>query len=103
MGAGIYVLSQDSAETKLDPTLHTLEKLEDVIETVYLEYACGYIYYYNIIQNMKSEGKLDDNLAISVKAQFENYTKSRDEMVAKRYKISPVLLEKWINKYSKER
>lgn len=48
--------------------MHTVEKLQEVLEDVYLEYACGYIYYYNIIVNMKKEGKLDDNLLENIKA-----------------------------------
>ena len=83
-----YYLSQDSDEVKFDPKVHTLAKLHEVLEDVYLEYACAYIFYYNLILNMKEKKEYSDNKLESLKVQAENYTSSRDSVVAKRHGIT---------------
>ena len=88
---------------KFDPKVHTLEKLHEVLEDVYLEYACAYAFYYNMILNLKDQGQLSDDKLESVKASVENYTKSKDETVCKRFGINPIILEKWIAKYKNDR
>ena len=44
------------------------------MDEIYLEYATAYVFYYNLILNMKeSKGFTDDKL-LSIKAQVESYT-----------------------------
>ena len=60
VGAGLYYLSQDSSNIKFDPKVHTLSKLHEVLDDIYYEYATAYIFYYNMMMNMKDQGKLDE-------------------------------------------
>jgi hypothetical protein len=57
LGVGMLWLSKESETVKFDPSVHTLAKLLDVLEDVYLEYACSYIFFYNTILSMKEQGK----------------------------------------------
>ena len=56
VGAGIVWLSRDGEAIKFDSKEHTLENLHDVLEEFYLEYASSYIFYYNMISNLKEQG-----------------------------------------------
>jgi hypothetical protein len=56
LGLGIIWLSKDTEGVKFDDKIHTIEKLYDVLEDIYLEYACSYIYYYNMIVNLRDQG-----------------------------------------------
>jgi len=51
VAAGILWLSRDTETAKFDPKTHTLAKLLDILEDVYLEYSCAYIFFYNLILN----------------------------------------------------
>ena len=53
VGAGVVWLSREQETFKYDPKVHTLAKLHDIMEDTYLEYGCSYIFYYNMILNMK--------------------------------------------------
>lgn len=55
VAAGAYYLSQESDSIKFDPKVHTLAKLHDLLEDIYLEYACAYVFYYNLILNLKEQ------------------------------------------------
>lgn len=83
--------------------MHTLAKLHDVLEDVYLEYACAYIFYYNLILNMKEQKTLSDDKLESLKNQVEQYTNSRDAVVCKKHGISTMFLEKWITKHKNDK
>ena len=72
--------------------------MHDVLEDIYLEYACAYIFYYNMILNLKSAGQLNDGKMESIKTQIEQYTRSRDEMVCSKHGINSAFLEDWIKK-----
>ncbi len=74
VGFGGYYLSRDSDEVKFDKNLHTKAKLYEILEDIYLEYGCAYIFYYNTILNMKEKNILTDEKLESIKAQIENYT-----------------------------
>ena len=68
MGAGFYLLSQDGDDVKLDPKVHTVQKLHQVLDEIYLEYACAYVFYYHMILNMKEADQLTENKLESIKA-----------------------------------
>ncbi len=97
--AGAYYLSQDSDQTKFDSSKHTLVKLYDILEDIYLEYACAYIFYYNMILNMKEKKEFSNEKLENLKASVESYTNSRDEIVAKKHGITALFLEIWIEKF----
>lgn len=55
---GAYFLSKDDSDSvKIDPKVHTLAKLHELLEDIYLEYACGYIFYYKMILDKKAKGE----------------------------------------------
>lgn len=39
--------------------MHTVEKLYPILDDIYYEYACAYIFYYNIILNLKDQNELN--------------------------------------------
>lgn len=49
LGAGIYWLSQETEETTLDPKVHTKDKLHEILNELFLEYASGYLAHYHIL------------------------------------------------------
>jgi hypothetical protein len=89
VGAGAYYLSRDtSKKIVFDPREHSLEKLHLVMEDTYLEYGCAYIFYYNMILNLKEKNELKPNTMETIKVTIENYTDEKDEQVCKRYNIT---------------
>lgn len=96
VGAAIMYLSKDSEPIKFDPKLHTIEKLREILDDLYLEYASSYVYYYNIILNMKEANQLSPDVMESIKARLDDITKGNDETVCKKHKISPDFLQTWI-------
>jgi hypothetical protein len=40
---------------KYDSKVHTIEKLYELLDDIYLEYACAYIFYYNMLLNLKQD------------------------------------------------
>lgn len=59
------------------------------MDDIYLEYACGYVFYYNTLMNLKDKKELKDDDILSIQAALDNYTKHKDEQVAKKHGISP--------------
>lgn len=54
LGAGIVWLSRESDEgLKLDLSKHTLEKLHEILEELYMEHALAYVFYNNMMNNLK--------------------------------------------------
>jgi hypothetical protein len=58
------------------------------MEDTYLEYGCAYIFYYNMILNLKEKNELKPNTLESIKVTIENYTDEKDEQVCKRHNIT---------------
>lgn len=54
--AGILYLARESEPVKFDPKVHTLEKLLNVLDDLFLEYSTSYVYYYTIMTNLKDQG-----------------------------------------------
>lgn len=80
-------MSKDSSDMKIDPKVHTLAKLHEILEDIYLEYACGYIFYYHMIIDLKDKNQLSREQSDKLKLTVESYTSSRDEIVCKRYGV----------------
>ena len=47
---------------KFDYKTHTLHKLYEIIDDLYYEYACGYVHYMNILENLKQKNELTQDL-----------------------------------------
>lgn len=103
VGATVMWLSRDTETVKFDPKVHTLEKLHKLLEETYLEYACAYIFYYNMILNIKEAGQFKPEMLDSIKTRVLEYTKVRDEQICKRAGITPAFYEAWIRKYNDDR
>ena len=100
---GLVWLARDPDTTKFDPKTHTLAKLLDILDDTYLEYSCAYIFFYNILQNMKEQGQLTPDTLESVKVRISEYTKERDKTIAKRFSVQPELLEAWTRNYKEDK
>jgi len=96
---GLVWLAREAETTKFDPKVHTLAKLLDILDDTYLEYACAYIFFYNILLNMKEQGQLTPDMIQSVSARVGQYTKDRDVTICKRFNVTPDLLEEWTRKF----
>ena len=55
----LYYLSRDENQVKFESTTHTLKFLLEVLDDLYYEYACGYVHYLNIINNMKEKNEFN--------------------------------------------
>lgn len=95
-------MSKDTDDQKFDPKVHTLAKLHEILDDIYLEYACAYIFYYNMILNMKEKNLLTEDKIENIKAQVEHYTTERDAFVCKRQGITSLFLESWVRKYKND-
>ncbi len=62
VGAGVLWLSRDTETLKFDPKVHTKEKLLEIFGDLYLEYVSAYIFFYNIVLNLKEESKDKKNI-----------------------------------------
>lgn len=89
----MYYLSRDESNVKFNPKVHTLEKLYELMDDLYFEYACAYVIYYNLLLNLKEQRKLDENQLENLKASLEKYTNEKDEVVSRKHNITPLLLE----------
>ncbi len=77
--------------------------LHEILDDIYLEYACAYVFYYNMILNLKDQGQLTQTKQDSIEEMVKNYTNQKDEFICKKYKISTVLLEEWLLKKKNDR
>lgn len=96
---GLVWLAREPETTKFDAKVHTLAKLLDILDDTYLEYACAYIFFYNILLNMKEQGQLTSEMIASVGVRVSQYTKDRDVTICKRFNVTPDLLEEWTRKF----
>ncbi len=55
------MFSKDDNQLKFDPKLHTIGKLHDICDDLLLEYGCAYVFYYNMIMNMKDNKSLNND------------------------------------------
>jgi hypothetical protein len=55
-GAALLYLGKDTESVKFDPNVHTVPKLLEILDELYLDYAGSYLYYYDIILNQKDQG-----------------------------------------------
>lgn len=82
--------------------MHTLEKLLILLDDLQLEYSTSYVYYYTIMINLKEQNQLTPDIMENIKTRLETLTKSNDEDVAARSKISPEFMQLWISKFSSD-
>lgn len=100
----MYYLSLDKTKRiEFDPKLHSLEKLHRIMDDEYLEYACAYVFYYNMILNLKDKNELNEEVLENVKVMMERYTDEKDLQVCKRHGITLDFLQSWIKKFATDR
>ncbi len=58
------------------------------MEEEYLEYACAYIFYYNMLINLKDKGELTEHHMQGITVQMDKYTDEKDQHVCKRHGIT---------------
>lgn len=93
VGAGILYLSKEPEQQKIDPKVHTVEKLLDVLDDLYLEYTTSYIYLYSIIAGMKEQNQITPEVIETAKTRLDNLTRHNDEDVSKRNNITAEFLQ----------
>lgn len=101
-----YFLSKESSEQQFDPKKHTLEKLKHLLEDLYLEYVCGYVFYHYTIKEVQASGgpaKTTADQIQQAKRNAKDYTSSRDNIVCKRAGVDPLILGDYISHYIKDR
>lgn len=104
VGAAAFFLSKETQNEEFDPKIHTLEKLREIMEDLYLEYSTGYVYYHYLLLDYLEQPAANRLEAISkVQRQAKDYTSSRDSIVCKKYGISVNVLPSYIQHYSKDR
>jgi hypothetical protein len=69
-----------------------------MIDDLYLEYACAYIFYYNILLNLKETNQLSEVKKENIEEALKNFTNSKDEAICKKYQITPIVMEQWLQK-----
>jgi hypothetical protein len=67
-----------------------------------MEYACAYVFYYNMILNLKESNMLEERKLDNIKEMVKSYTDSKDEAVCKKHKISTIFFEEWLKKSKKD-
>ena len=100
-----YFLSKESSEQAFDPKKNTLEKLKALLEDLYLEYVCGYVFYYYSIKEAQTSGVSPAMIQEQIEKLRKNvkeYTSSRDGIVCKRAGIDPFILKDYISHYIKD-
>jgi len=55
-GAALLYLAKDSDSLIFDSKVHTVDKLVEFLNELYLDYAGSYLFYYDIILNQKEQG-----------------------------------------------
>ena len=101
-GAAILYLAKDTDSLKFNPAVHSLEKLHEFLDELYLDYAGSYLYFYHIILNLKEKGEYDPKMLDKIKFRAEELTKHNDEILCERFAITTDFLQIWINKYKND-
>lgn len=95
-GAALHYLGKETETDKFDPKVHTVNKLLEILDELYLDYAGSYLFYYDIILNQKEQGTYKPELLDQIKARIDDLTRQNDIILCARYKISSDLLQDWI-------
>ena len=95
-GAALHYLGKETETDKFDPKVHTVNKLLEILDELYLDYAGSYLFYYDIILNQKEQGTYKPELLDQIKARIDDLTRQNDIILCARHKISSDLLQDWI-------
>lgn len=102
VGAGAWYLTREGTQIKFDESKHTRDKLLLIINDLYIEYACSYIFIHNLMMRMKADGQLNPDMMENIKARMEVMTDEKDKEVAKLHGIDTDFLEQWLKKYQND-
>ena len=95
-GAALHYLGKETETEKFDPKVHTVNKLLEILDELYLDYAGSYLFYYDIILNQKDQGTYKPELLGQIKNRIEDLTRQNDIALCARHKISSEFLQDWI-------
>ena len=95
-GAALHYLGKETETDRFDPKVHTVNKLLEILDELYLDYAGSYLFYYDIILNQKEQGTYKPELLDQIKARIDDLTRQNDIILCARYKISSDFLQDWI-------
>jgi hypothetical protein len=95
-GAALHYLGKETETEKFDPKVHTVNKLLEILDELYLDYAGSYLFFYDIILNQKEQGTYKPELIDQVKLRIDDLTRQNDIILCARHKISSDFLQDWI-------
>lgn len=101
-GATLIYLAKDTEDVKFDAKVHTIEKLLEILDELYLDYAGSYLFYYDILLNQKEQGTFKPEMLDQIKVRLDELTRQNDAALCMRHKITPEFLQTWTQKYQKE-
>ena len=101
-GATLLYFAKDTDSMKFDSKVHTVQKLMDILEELYLDYAGSYLFYYDILLNQKEQGTFKPDMIDQIRVRVEELTRQNDITLCQRHNISTDFLQEWIQKYHKD-
>lgn len=101
-GAALLYLARDNDNVKFDSNVHTAEKLLEILDELYLDYAGSYLFYYDIILNQKEQGTFKPEMIDQIRVRVDDLTASNDMTLCEKHGISPDFLKVWMQKYQNE-
>ena len=73
-GAALLYLAKDSDDQIFDSKVHTVDKLVEILNELYLDYAGSYLFYYDIILNQKEQGTFRPEMIEQIKVRIDDLT-----------------------------
>lgn len=73
-----------------------MEKLLEIVDELYLDYAGSYLFFYDIILNQKEQGTFKPELIDQIKLRIDDLTRQNDIILCARHQISSDFLQDWI-------
>ena len=74
-GAALHYLGKETETDRFDPKVHTVNKLLEILDELYLDYAGSDLFYYDIILNQKEQGTYKPELIDQVKLRIDDLTR----------------------------
>ena len=65
---------------------------------MYYEYACGYVYYLNRIDDLTASNEMTPDILEAMRNQVKLFAEKKDQVVCKKHDITSIFLEEWITK-----
>lgn len=106
MGVGLYLLTREEEEgimQKYNPKEHTLEKLQMIIDEIFIESATLYCQKLRLIREEKKEGKFKGKETIDLMQEKQQKEMVESELETyKEYKVTEELVIEWMSKHQND-